>query len=136
MPSADSSAYLCTEDEIIQLAHGFYDRVRKDEVLGPVFNRHVKDRDTHLPKRVDFWSSALQGTARLRGAPLPKRAALLGLTIELFQRWLLLFGQTTDALPNTALAARAKDLAKRIAQSLWCGYQIKQGQRLPSGEPA
>ena len=119
MPSADSSAYLCTEDEIVQLVHGFYDRVRKDEVLGPVFNRHVKDRDTHLPKRVDFWSSALPS-----------------LTIELFQRWLLLFGQTTDALPNAALAERAKDLAKRIAQSLWCGYQMKQGQRLPSGEPA
>ena len=31
MPSAD----LCTEDEIVQLVYGFYDRVRKDEVLGP-----------------------------------------------------------------------------------------------------
>jgi len=132
MPSAD----LCTEDEIVQLVYGFYDRVRKDEVLGPVFTRHVKDWDTHLPKMVDFWSSALRGTARFRGAPMPKHAALPGLTIELFQRWLLLFGQTTNALPNAALAERAKDLAKRIAQSLWYGYRMKQGQRLPTGEPA
>jgi hemoglobin len=131
MPSAD----LCTEDEIVQLVYGFYDRARKDEVLGPVFNRHVKDWDTHLPKMVDFWSSALRGTARFRGAPMPKHAALPGLTIELFQRWLLLFGQTTDALPNAALAERAKDLAKRIAQSLWYGYQMKQGKRLLTGEP-
>lgn len=126
MPSAD----LCTEDEIVQLVYGFYDRVREDEVLGPVFNRHVRDWDKHLPKMVDFWSSALRGTARFRGAPMPKHAALPGLTIELFQRWLLLFGQTTDTLPNAALAARAKDLAKRIAQSLWYGYQMKQGASL------
>ncbi len=132
MPSAD----LCTEDEIVQLVHGFYDRVRKDEVLGPVFNRHVMDWETHLPKMVDFWSSVLRGTARFHGSPMPKHAALPGLTVELFQHWLLLFGQTTDALPNAALAERAKDLAKRIAQSLWYGYQMKQGTRLPTGEPA
>lgn len=105
MPSAD----LFTEDEIVQRVHGFYDRVRKDEVLGPVFNCHVMDGDKHLPKMVDFWSSALRGTARFHVAPMPKYASL---------------------------AERAKDLAKRIAQSLWYGYQMKQGTRLPAGEPA
>lgn len=118
------SEKLCTEEEIVQLVHGFYDNIRQDEVLGPLFNRHVKDWDTHLPTMVDLWSSALRGTARFRGAPMPKHAALPGLTSELFQRWLTLFGQTTDALPNAALGERARDLAKRIAQSLWHGYQM------------
>lgn len=130
MPSAE----LCTEVEIVELVYSFYDRVRRDEVLGPVFDEHVKDWDTHLPKMVDFWSSALRGTARFRGAPMPRHAALPGLTIELFQRWLMLFGQTTDAMPNVALGERAKDLAKRIAQSLWYGYQMSQdASRLPVG---
>jgi hemoglobin len=120
MPAAD----LCTEDEVSQLVYAFYANVRKDAVLGPVFERHVKNWDEHLPKMVDFWSSALRGTARFRGAPMPKHAALPGLTLELFQHWLMLFRQTTDTLPNTALAERANALARRIAQSLWYGYQM------------
>lgn len=115
---------LCTEEEIVQLVHGFYENIRQDEVLGPIFNRHVKDWDTHLPTMVDFWSSALRGTARFRGAPMPKHAALPGLTSELFQRWLTLFGQTTDSLPNEALRERVNHLASRIAESLWYGYQM------------
>ena len=129
MPSAE----LCTEEEIVELVYGFYDRVRQDTVLGPIFQNHVKDWDTHLPKMVDFWSSALRGTGRFRGAPMPKHAALPGLTVDLFQRWLVLFGQTTDAMSNTELAKRAQDLAKRIAQSLWYGYQMSQGAELRAG---
>ncbi len=83
MPSAD----LCTEEEIVELVHRFYDKVRQDEVLGPVFGRHVKNWDAHLPTMVDFWSSALRGTARFRGSPMPRHAALPGLSIALFQRW-------------------------------------------------
>lgn len=132
MPALD----LCTEEEIIQLVYGFYDAVRRDEVLGSIFNQHVKDWDTHLPVMVDFWSSALRGTARFRGSPMPKHAALPGLSIELFQHWLALFRQTTATLPNTALADKANDLAKRIAQSLWYGYQMSQdGGRLAHGQP-
>ena len=116
------------------MVYSFYDHVRRDEVLGPIFGRHVKDWDAHLPTMVDFWSSALRGTARLRGAPGPKHAALPGLSIELFQRWLRLFRQTTEALPNAALAEKANDLANRIAQSLWYGYQMSQDSvRLAAG---
>ncbi|MEO6320054.1 MAG: group III truncated hemoglobin [Polaromonas sp.] len=109
--------------------------MRQDEVLGPLFNRHVKNWNTHLPTMVDFWSSALRGTARFRGSPMPKHVSLPCLTIELFQRWLLLFRQTTDALPNAALTKKANDLAKRIAQSLWYGYQISQEPRTLKGGP-
>lgn len=132
MPNAE----LCTEEEITRMVYAFYDKVRNDEVLGPIFNRHVADWDAHLPTMVDFWSSALRGTARFRGAPMPKHAALPGLSIELFQRWLQLFGQTTDALPNAALGERAKDLARRVAQSLWYGYQMSQDpDRLAGSAP-
>lgn len=127
MPAPD----LCTEQEIIELVHAFYHRVRQDEVLGPVFGRHVTSWDAHLPVMVDFWSSALRGTARFRGSPMQKHAALPGLSIGLFQRWLGLFRQTISALPNTALACKANDLAERIAHSLWYGYRIR---RDASGE--
>lgn len=120
MPTAD----LCTEEEVSELVHTFYDAVRQDAVLGPIFQRHVVDWDVHLPKMVDFWSSALRGTARFRGSPMPKHVALPGLSKDLFKRWLALFRQTTSKLPNAAMAERASDLAGRIAESLWYGYEI------------
>lgn len=124
MPSPD----LCTEEEVSRLVHGFYATVREDEVLGPIFDAHVRDWDRHLPTMVDFWSSALRGTARFRGTPMPKHAALPGLKAELFQRWLALFAQTTATLGNEAMAARANELAARIAESLWYGYQVSNGR--------
>jgi hemoglobin len=120
MPSPD----LCTEDEVRQLVHAFYGRVREDGRLGPIFERHVHDWDKHLATMVDFWSGALRGTARFRGTPMPKHVALPGLSADLFRQWLSLFRQTTDALPNAAMADRANDLAQRVAESLWYGYQV------------
>ena len=40
-----------------------------------------------------------------------------------FQRWLALFGQTTATRGNPAMTERANELALRVAQSLWYGYQ-------------
>lgn len=120
MPSAD----LCTEEEITRLVHSFYARVRDDAALGPIFAAHVHDWGTHLAKMVDFWSSALRGTARFRGMPMPKHAALPGLSAALFGRWLALFGETTAGLGNEPMRVRANDLAQRIAESLWYGYQV------------
>ena len=129
MPSPE----LCTEEEVTRLVHGFYARVRQDEVLGPVFAQHVRDWDRHLPTMVDFWSGALRGTARFRGAPMPKHAALPGLTVALFQRWLALFRQTTATLGNAPMAERANDLAERIADSLWYGYRLQNAPQAQEG---
>lgn len=129
MPTPD----LCTEEEVHQLVHGFYAQVRQDSVLGPIFDTHIQDWDPHLAKMVDFWSGALRGTARFRGAPMPKHVALPGLSAELFQRWLTLFGQTTAALGNPAMQERANELAHRVAESLWYGYQMVRGTDLVEG---
>lgn len=115
---------LCTEEEISHLVHAFYRRVRDDALLGPIFDRHVTDWDTHLARMVDFWSSALRGTARFRGTPMPKHAALPGLSADLFRHWLALFRATTTTFQNQALRERADELAGRIAESLWYGYQL------------
>jgi hemoglobin len=115
---------LCTEDEVAGLVHAFYAQVRRDDLLGPIFNAHVDDWERHLAKLVDFWSSILRRSGRFTGAPMPKHAVLPGLTAELFQRWLSLFRQTAATQPNQAMAAQACLMAERIAQSLWMGYQI------------
>ena len=132
MPTPD----LCTDDEISHLVHAFYAKVRDDAMLGPVFERHVADWDHHLPKMVDFWSSALRGSQRYRGTPMPVHCALPGLNESLFARWLELFFETASALPNREMGERAVELSRRIAQSLWYGYQLhRDPDRMPDNLP-
>jgi hemoglobin len=124
-----SRSTLCTEEEITDLVQGFYGRVRTDASLGPIFNAHISDWDTHLAIMVRFWSSLLLGSGTYSGTPMPKHVALPGLTAELFRHWLHLFHETTQGLPNRALAERADEFAQRIARSLWFGYQLSNEPR-------
>lgn len=128
------SADLCTEEEITSLVHTFYDAVRQDPELGPVFAAQVKDWDTHLPRMVDFWSSLLRGTLRYSGNPMLVHGRVPGLSGPLFDRWLKLFEATAAQLPNEAMRAKAIDLAQRIARSLWMGYQqVQSSEKPPTG---
>ena len=124
------SAELCSEQEIETLVHAFYARVRRDPLLGPVFDAHVDDWDAHLVKLVDFWSSILRRTGRFSGAPMPKHAALPGLNAQMFQHWLALFADVAAQQPNRAVADQAVAAARRIAQSLWLGYQFSRDPQM------
>ncbi len=137
-PDAQPSTALCTEQEIRTLVHDFYADVRQDTVLGPIFESRIHDWDQHLAKLVDFWSSILLRTGRFTGAPMPLHAAMPGLNAELFQRWLAAFYTSNARQPNQAMAAQANAMAERIAQSLWMGYQMRNGgDALPTPlEPA
>lgn len=115
---------LCTEEEVAQLVHAFYAKVRQDEVLGPIFNSQVHDWNHHLVTLVNFWSSILRGTGSYSGTPMQKHAAMAHLDESLFKRWLALFEETTKEQANQAMGQRATASAQRIAQSLWYGYQM------------
>lgn len=115
---------LCTEQEIITLVHRFYDRIRTDDQLGPVFNTHITNWDVHLDTMVKFWSSLLRGTATFSGRPMPKHAILPDLTASMFHHWLTLFDLTTNELNNPAMVTQAREFARRIARQLWMGYQV------------
>lgn len=115
------------------LVYGFYDRVRADAMLGPVFNQHIHDWDTHLGIMVRFWSSLLLGTGSYSGTPMPKHIALPGLNADMFTQWLALFHETAQELPNRPFAERAEEFAHRVARSLWFGYQMNnEPNRMPT----
>lgn len=130
-----ATPHLCSEAEITAMVHAFYGKVRQDPVLAPIFAARITDWDHHLAKLVDFWSGLLRGTARFQGAPMQKHAGLPGLKAATFERWLVLFHQTTATLDNQAMRARADQIAERIAESLWYGYQLSNGPEgvLPLG---
>lgn len=117
---------LCSEQDIVDLVHAFYAKVRSDALLGPVFAAHVGDWDHHLARIADFWSSVLLGTGRYTGTPMQKHAVLPELRPELFERWLTLFDETAALQPNRELTTRAGAAARRIASSLWYGHQMTQ----------
>lgn len=64
----------------------FYIKAREDALLGPIFNSVIKDWDAHLATMNDFWSSALLGTDRYKGAPFPPHLKL-DMGQEHFDRW-------------------------------------------------
>lgn len=125
---------ICTEAEIRDLVHTFYAKARADDALGPVFEAQVHDWDEHLSTLSDFWSAVLLGTRRFTGMPMPKHVAMPNLSAALFERWLALWGETLAALPNRALADAAGEMAKRMARSLWYGYQLSRDPNQPPTE--
>lgn len=114
------------EDRLTALVHGFYDKVRADAVLGPVFAARITDWGPHLNKMVDFWSSVALMTGRYHGAPVVKHASL-PLSWAHFERWLMLFRQTAAETCSPAGAAHVVERAERIARSLYMANEDAQG---------
>ncbi|MBS1951862.1 MAG: group III truncated hemoglobin [Bacteroidetes bacterium] len=99
-------------ESIITLVDRFYEKVRQDDLLSPVFS-HV-NWPTHLPVMYNFWSSMLLGDQSYQGNPFQKHIHLPIQTIH-FNRWLLHFKNTVDEHFSGAMAAEAKMRAESIA---------------------
>lgn len=84
------------------LIHSFYVRVKKDELLGPIFNNAENfSWETHIPIMIDFWESLLLDTNSYKGNAMRKHMELHQrnpLTDEHFSRWKRLFYETLDEL--------------------------------------
>jgi hemoglobin len=133
--TADLMARTGLDDAIlIRLVHGFYDRVRTDPLLGPIFASRVDEWGPHLEKMVDFWSSVALMTGRYHGAPMPKHLPL-PVEAEHFDRWLDLFRQTAIEVCPLEGAALVIDRATRIAASIHMNIMDARGQYGRAGVP-
>jgi hemoglobin len=112
------------------VVHGFYDRIRTDDLLGPIFDSRIAPDQWphHLAKMCDFWSSALLRTGRYEGRPLPPHLAIPGLGEAHFRRWLTLFRATVRRLCPPDVAALFMDRALRIAQSFRLAVAFSRGE--------
>lgn len=118
---------------IAAVVDDFYDRVRGDPVLGPVFNGAVSEWDEHLQKLASFWSSVMLRSGRYKGNPVAthlRHKAII--TPAMFDRWLSLWTETTrQRLPDEvarAMQVRAAVIAESLKLALF--YE------LPSAAPA
>jgi hemoglobin len=98
--------------DIILLVDEFYEQVKADQLLGPVFS-HL-DWPKHMPTMYNFWSSMMFGDMSYQGNPFQKH---LNLKIGPghFKRWLELFIGTVDAHFLGPKATEIKDRAHSIA---------------------
>jgi hemoglobin len=125
-----------TERMIHTVVHRFYDRVRADPLLQPVFAREIGgDWDAHLAKMCDFWSSVLLMTGRFKGTPMATHARLAEIGDGHFARWLELFRQTVEETCPPQAAALFVAKSELIAQSLQLGIAAARGELpgAPSG---
>ncbi len=101
----ESSPARVTEAEIRELVFRFYDSVRADPLLGPVFEVRLAGRwDEHLEKMCDFWSTVLLATGRYRGNPREVHNRIPEIGEEHYDRWIDLFGQTARSTLREPLA--------------------------------
>jgi hemoglobin len=108
------------EAMIDRLVEGFYDRVRDDALIGPVFAERIADWAPHLAQMKLFWSSVALSTGVYEGRPMPKHLPL-PIDARHFDRWLMLFRQTARDLCPPVAADHFIERAERIAQSLELG---------------
>ncbi|MDP3370176.1 MAG: group III truncated hemoglobin, partial [Brevundimonas sp.] len=64
------------EPMIARLVDAFYDRVRVDPLIGPVFNDRISDWGPHLARMRLFWSSVALMSGVYHGRPMPKHLPL------------------------------------------------------------
>ena len=111
-----------TEDDIHRLVHRFYDIIREDAELGPIFNTKIKNWEPHLAQMCNFWSSVMLKTGKFQGRPMPKHIALTDLVRpEHFKIWLSLFERAANEVCTADVAAAFLDRAEQIAESLKYG---------------
>jgi len=120
------------EENIKILVDNFYQKVGKDELLSPIFNKVIKDWPPHLNKMYDFWSSVMLKSGKYKGNPLVQHQNLMPFDKSLFDRWLSLFAQTARELFEEDQALLFIDKSENIARSL--KYMLYEYELLKQGK--
>jgi hemoglobin len=108
-----------TEADLQRVVALFYARVRRDDVIGPLFERAVGDWPEHLEKLGAFWSSVMLTSGRYKGSPMAAHLRhASSIEPQMFDRWLELWRETARENLSEADAAAVVAKAERIAESM------------------
>jgi hemoglobin len=112
---------IATVQDVRLMVDTFYGEVRKDALLGPIFNQVIQDRwPEHLEKMYRFWQTVLLQEHTYKGSPFAPHARLPLQAVH-FERWKLLFFATLDGLFDGEKAEEAKFRASKMAEM----FQLK-----------
>jgi hemoglobin len=110
-----------TRADVERLVRAFYGRALTDPIIGFIFTDVARlDLEAHVPQIASFWETILLGAQSYRGGAFRPHAAL-HLRVRLreghFERWLVLWRETVDALFAGERAELAKAHAARVARA-------------------
>lgn len=110
-----------TLSDVKELVDKFYDKVREDALLAPIFNEVIQDNwPKHLEKMYSFWQTILLKEHTYYGAPFLPHANLPVQKAH-FERWLHLFGETLAENFKGEAASEALWRANKMAEM----FQLK-----------
>jgi hemoglobin len=116
-------------EDIKILIDEFYKKVRRDELLAPIFNSRITgDWQPHLETMYRFWNAALFGVREYVGNPFAKHAAL-PIDAPHFEQWINLFYETLDHYFEGPIADEAKRKAMLMAHTFY--GRMKEGSDRP-----
>ncbi len=106
------------------LVRTFYERLRQDKSLGPIFNRQVTDWELHFEHITDFWESNLFFSKRYHKNPVEIHEAVdAAESHELEQKhfgiWLNYWFSTVDEYFEGEKANIAKNRARNMASFMF-----------------
>lgn len=116
------------ETQVADLVDHFYDKVRADALLGPVFNPRIADWDAHKALMTSFWATVALGSAQYRGNPFGKHRPL-PIGVAHFERWLALWRETAVEVLDAQSAPRLVGYAERIGYGMRVGMGLTTHQR-------
>ena len=119
-----------SRQDIHLLVNIFYSKIRKNELLGPIFNAHIEDDmwPEHIKQLTDFWETNLFGVAKFKGNPTQKHIKVdknSDHTISQlhFGKWLQFWVETVNELFKGDNAEKAIYMARKMATgqyiSMW-----------------
>jgi hemoglobin len=112
-----------TEPLVRAVILSFYERVRRDAVLGPVFADAIGDHwDRHIERIISFWLTATRLGGGYDGRNfMPAHLRNHSIRAEQLPRWLELFRMTAAEHCSAQAAAVLVDIAERMAETLELG---------------
>jgi len=111
-------------EDVSLLVITFYKKIRKDKVLGPIFNGIIKDWESHLILLIDFWETQLLLIRKYHGNPIIAHQEVDDkmnhtITSEHFGLWLNLWFETLDELFEGETTWVAKNRAQKMSTMLF-----------------
>lgn len=117
---------IVSRDDVRLLVHSFYDKIRADQVLGPIFKASISDEKWpgHLDKMVDFWMGNLFGIKGFKGEPILAHVKADNkidnkINQEHFAYWIRLWFETLDENFEGEKCQKAKDVARMLTTPMY-----------------
>lgn len=111
------------EVALARLVDRFYEKVRRDTQIGPIFNAAVDDWDEHKRLLTSFWASVALRAGSYRGNPMAAHRPH-AIRAEHFDHWLAMWQDTCSEELDDVHAVQMLEFAQRIGSSLKYGLGL------------